>query len=134
MNTTIMFDILVLLVRVYLGYVFIPSGWAKILGGQEKWMWLGQQMGNLGIHFAPILWGLAATAAEFFGGIALLIGFGTRVAAFFLAFTMFVAVIFHIKNNDPWTIYWFPLSLMIGLICLMIYGGGQYSIDHWLWQ
>jgi len=134
MNYKIIFDVMILMFRIYCGYVFIPNGWTKMIGGQEKWLWLGQQMGNFGIYFMPVMWGLAATAAEFFGGFAVLFGFGTRLASFFLAFTMLVATVMHIKNNDPWTIYWFPFSLMLGLIGLMIYGAGKYSVDYWLWK
>lgn len=134
MNYKIICDVLALIFRLYVGYYFIPYGWTKIMGGQEKWLWLGLQMGNLGIHFAPVFWGLAAATSEFFGGIALLFGFCTRLASPFLTFTMLVATIMHIKNNDPWTIYILPLSWMIGFIAITIYGAGTYSLDHWLWK
>ena len=43
---------------------------------------------------------LAAGSAEFFGGIALLLGLLTRPAAFVLAMTMLVAVItVHLPNG-----------------------------------
>ncbi len=128
------FDVIVLIFRLYVGYRFIPFGWEKLMAGQEKWLFLGQQMGNLGIHFAPIFWGLAAAFSEFFGGIALLIGFCTRLAGPLLTFTMLVATIMHIKNNDPWTIYSVPLAWMIGFIAVTLYGAGTYSVDHWLWK
>lgn len=132
MNYVMLYNIAALLFRLYVGYYFIPAGWTKIIGGQEKWLWLGLQMGNLGIHFAPVFWGLAATIAEFLGGILLLFGFCTRFASPFLAFTMFVAATMHIKNNDPWTIYIWAIGYLVGFMLLAIYGAGAYSVDYWL--
>jgi putative oxidoreductase len=132
MNYQTIYDIAVLLFRLYVGYYFIPQGWKKIMGGQEEWLWLGQQMGNLGIHFWPIMWGLAATFAEFLGGFAVSFGFGSRIASAFLAFTMLVAAIMHIKKNDPFSWYAWPISYMAGFVIIMLLGAGTYSIDYWL--
>lgn len=134
MSYTGLFDLVILIFRLYCAYFFIQSGWDKVVGGQEKWLWLGQQMGNLGIHFTPILWGLAATFSEIFGSFALLFGFCTRIASLLLACTMLVALVMHVENNDPWTVYSIPLAFMCGFIVLIIYGAGSYSVDYWLWK
>ena len=89
-------------------------------------------MGNLGIHFWPIFWGLAATAAEFLGGFAVCIGFGARIASALLAFTMFVAATMHIKNGDPRDWYAWPISYIVGFMIIVIFGAGKYSVDYWL--
>jgi putative oxidoreductase len=134
MNYTTVYDVAVLLFRLYVGYYFIPQGWRKIINGREEWLWLGQQMGNFGIHFMPIFWGLCATAAEFLGGFSLLFGFLARFASPFMAFTMLVAATMHIKNRDPWDWYAWPISYMVGFIIVMIWGAGTYSVDYWLWN
>jgi len=134
MNYSTLYDVAALLFRLYVGYYFIPQGWRKIINGREEWLWLGQQMGNFGIHFAPIFWGLAATAAEFLGGILLLFGFCTRLASPFLAFTMLVAATMHIKNRDPWDWYAWPIAYIVGFMTLAIFGAGMYSVDYWLWN
>lgn len=121
-----------LFARVFMGLLFIKHGYLKIVGGMPEWIWTGEQMKNLGITFWPLFWGLAATFAEFGGGIMLVLGFGTRIAAALLIFTMFVAVIHHICNNDPWGYISFPLSQMVIFIAFFIAGGGLYSLDNYI--
>ena len=78
---------------------------------------------------------LAAGSAEFFGGIALLLGLLTRPAAFILAITMLVAIItVHLSNglfmsNNG---YEFGLALMTIAVALVFNGGGKLSLDRTL--
>lgn len=66
--------------------------------------------------------------AEFFCAIAVLIGFQTRWAAFFLAFTMFIAgVVIH--SNDPWGDKEHSLLYLFGNLAILFQGGGAYSLD-----
>ena len=118
--------------RVGIGILFIGHGFPKLIGGASKWLWLGQQMGNLGITFAPLFWGFCAAFSECVGGICLVPGLGTRVASCFMAFTMFVAVIHHIAKGDSYGYISFPLSQMIIFIALVIAGGGRFSLDYYL--
>lgn len=91
----------------------------------------GQWMASIGL--APgYLMALMAGSAEFFGGIALILGFLTRPAAAVSAFTMLVAIFFvHINhglfmsNNG----YEFALSLFAATLALAIQGGGRLSVD-----
>jgi len=68
--------------RIDIGILFIGHGFPKFIGGTSEWLWLGQQMGNLGIIFAPIFWGFCAVLSKCIGGICLVLGLGTRIAAF----------------------------------------------------
>jgi putative oxidoreductase len=76
---------------------------------------------------------LGAGSAEFFGGIALLIGLLTRPAAVVLAFTMIVAILtVHISNglfmsNNG---YEFGLTLLAISVALAFSGGGRFSLDR----
>jgi len=115
--------------RVCFGLLFIRHGFPKLLKGPEEWLWLGQQMANLGITFAPYFWGLCAVFAELVGGMALTVGFGTRFFALLLAFAMFVATVHHIAKGDSYGYIAFPLSQMVVFITLALVGGGPYSID-----
>lgn len=124
--------LLFLLVRVGLAYYFIPQGWKKLMGGPKTWLWLGQQMGNIGIHFAPVVWGFAAACAEFCGGMALLVGYRTRVASVFMVFVMFVAIIMHTMKGDPITTTLFPVYFLLLFLILLFTGAGRYSLDYWL--
>ena len=124
-----------LFIRLGLAYVFIPAGWQKLMAGQEKWLWLGTQMQHFGIYFWPVGWGLAAACAEFFGGISLLLGLGTRIGAFFIACVMVVALVMHITNGDLfWDVWSKPLMLLIVVLFVMVFGSGKLSLDHYLAQ
>ena len=86
------------------------------------------------IGLAPgYLLALMAGSAEFFGGIALIIGLLARPAAAVLAVTMVVAIAtvhlangFFMSNNG----YEFGLALLAGAVSLLISGGGRASVDN----
>jgi len=117
-------------IRVGMGISFMIHGYFKLMGGSTKWLWLGQQMSMFGITFAPVLWGFCAMLSELIGGTCLTIGLGTRIAAFFLSCVMFVALVFHIKQGDPYSQLSFPLSQLIVFIGFIIAGGGPWSVDN----
>src|SRR5258706_1215630 len=87
-------------------------------------------MGQIGVPF-PTLSALAVTAAEFGGGLALLAGFFTRLAALPLAFSMVVAAAtVHLKSG-----FFLPngaedvLTLLLASVALSFTGSGAFSID-----
>ena len=73
-----------------------------------------------------------AGAAEFFGGLLLILGFLVRPSAVILAFTMLVAIFaVHFENglfmaNNG---YEFALALLVVSITLAIRGAGSFSAD-----
>jgi putative oxidoreductase len=87
-------------------------------------------MKHLGIRFAPLFWGICAMLSELLGGISLTLGLATRLATPFMAFTMFVAIIYHLKKGDSYGYYSFPISQLIIFVALFITGSGPYSLDH----
>jgi Predicted membrane protein len=113
-------------IRIGIGLLFIKHGWTKVMGGKETWMYLGLQMKNFGITFAHESWGLAASCAEFFGGIALVLGSGTRFFATLMACVMAVAVSKHITDSQD---FMHPLALLIIFVGFIIAGAGSYSLD-----
>ena len=85
----------------------------------------------------PALQARAAMLTELVGGALLVLGLGTRVAAFFLCGTMLVAAFsghkgggYLITNNPPGNEY--ALNLGILMIVLILFGPGQYSLDFLL--
>lgn len=77
------------------------------------------------------LWMGAAALSELIGGVLLFFGLLTRVAAFFLACTMGVAVL-----GVHWPAFFasksgieYPLALFAMSLALLISGGGIASID-----
>jgi putative oxidoreductase len=79
----------ILLVRIVLGVMFIQSGHGKLFGGHEK---VTGFFTDLGIPL-PGLNAWVVAGVEFFGGICLVAGLGTRVFALMLSFTMLIATL-----------------------------------------
>jgi putative oxidoreductase len=127
------------LLRLVLGAVFFAHGAQKMLG------WFGgfgfsATMGMLTsmLHIPPPL-AFLAIAAEFFGGLGLVLGFLTRIAAFGIGVNMVVAIamvhrVFGFFMN--WTgqqkgegIEYHLLALAMTAF-LMLRGAGAFSVDR----
>lgn len=123
-----------LALRIPAGIIFVAHGAQKLFGsfGGYGLEGTGQWMASIGLE-PGFLMALGAGSAEFFGGIALLIGLLTRPAAVVLAFTMIVAILtVHISNglfmsNNG---YEFGLSLLAISVALAFSGGGRFSLDR----
>ena len=89
-----------ILLRLILAPVLIAAGWEKITGDN----WFGSQLDEFPFPFnvlpADLSWFLASWT-EFLGGIALLLGLGTRLIAIPLTVTMFVAA-YSVHLDDGW--------------------------------
>ena len=71
---------------------------------------------------------LLVVLAEFFSAIALVFGFWTRINAFLLSFTMFVAA-FISHADDIFSKQEKSLMYLVVFLFLMVVGGGKHSID-----
>ncbi|ABO24143.1 DoxX family protein [Shewanella loihica] len=124
-----------LVLRLPLGLIFAAHGAQKLFGwfGGYGLEGTGQWMASVG--FEPgYLMALLAGSAEFFGGLALVLGLLTRPAAALTAFTMAVAMTLHVGNglfvsNNG---YEFALILLAASLSLAVQGGGRYSVDKLL--
>lgn len=120
--------------RIPTGIIFAAHGAQKLFGafGGYGLEGVGQWMASIGLE-PGYLMALLAGSAEFFGGLALLIGLLVRPAAVVLAFTMIVAILaVHIGNglfmaNNG---YEFGLALLTISVALAITGGGSLSLDR----
>jgi putative oxidoreductase len=136
-------DLILSMIRVVLGVVFFAHGAQKMLGwfggdGFSGTMAFFTQ--KLGI---PSVLAFLAIIAEFFGGLGLLAGLISRVAALGIACNMLVAIaMFHIHNG--FFMNWFGtqqgegiefhlLALALALT-VMVRGAGAYSLDRFLCQ
>lgn len=123
-----------LALRLPAGIIFVAHGAQKLFGsfGGYGLEGTGQWMASIGLE-PGYLMALGAGSAEFFGGIALLVGLLTRPAALMLAITMLVAIIaVHLPNglfmsNNG---YEFGLALLSISVALMFNGGGRFSLDR----
>jgi len=124
-----------LLLRVPVGAVLAAHGAQKLFGwfGGYGLEGTGQWMASVG--FEPgYQMALLAGSAEFFGGLALVLGLLTRPAAAVAAFTMLMAMTVHIGNgmfvsNNG---YEFALTLLAASLALVFHGGGKLAIDNLL--
>lgn len=125
-----------LALRVPVGIIFAAHGSQKLFGwfGGHGLDGTGQWMASIGLE-PGYLMALLAGAAEFFGGLALVLGLLTRPAAVALAFTMVVAIFaVHIGNglfmsNNG---YEFGLALLAASVSLAFTGAGRASLDAML--
>lgn len=111
--------------RILLALIFILSGIGKIFdpAGTAGFM---ESMGVPGILVWPTI------ALEILGGIAIVIGFQTRIAAFALAaFSIAAAVIFHHNFADQMQMIMFlkDLSIAGGLFLLAASGALSFGVD-----
>ena len=123
-----------LFLRLPVGIILAAHGAQKLFGwfGGYGLEGTGQWMASIGL--APgFLMALLAGSAEFFGGLALILGFLTRPAAAVSAFTMVVAIFsvhfehgLFMSNNG----YEFALALLAATAALTLQGAGKYSIDN----
>ena len=125
-----------LALRIPTAIIFIAHGGQKLFGifGGYGLEGTGQWMASIGLEPGYVM-ALMASSAEFFGGIALLVGLLVRPAALMLSITMLVAIFtvhfangLFMSNNG----YEFGLSLLAISVSLMFSGAGKLSVDNYL--
>jgi putative oxidoreductase len=123
-----------LALRIPAGIIFAAHGAQKLFGwfGGYGLEGTGQFMASQGLE-PGFLMALLAGSAEFFGGLALLLGVLVRPAGVVLAFTMLIAgVVVHgsaglfLSNGG----YEFALGLFGMSLALVFLGGGNLSLDQ----
>jgi putative oxidoreductase len=126
------------ILRLVLGVVFFTHGAQKTLGWWGGYGFSGTLHGfeHTGI---PAVFAFLAIAAEFFGGLGLILGLFGRVAAFGIACNMVVAIVkVHAANGlfMNWTGrqkgegFEFHLLVLAMTAAIMIAGSGAWSVDR----
>jgi putative oxidoreductase len=116
-----------LLLRAALGVIFIFNGYPKLFPTTHRTM---QYFAHVGL---PEYFVYIAGVLEFFGGILLIVGLFTRLAAFLLAGEMVVALWkVHGLFSHPMDVknYEFPLVVAAGAFALATVGAGLISLDR----
>jgi putative oxidoreductase len=129
-------DIALLLGRIALAALFIPGGLRKLTDLAAFTASLQKQ----GVPFAEVLAPLGA-GVEFLGGVAVLIGFQTRVAAVpLILFTIIATLIAHrfwdfegAARQMQQGQFFKNLAIVGGFLALCVSGGGRYALDR-LWH
>ena len=129
--------------RLVLGVIFFPHGAQKALG------WFGgagftNTMGFFtdGMHI-PAAFAFLAIMAEFLGGLGLIIGFLTRIAAFGVFVNMIVAILM-VHSPNGFFMNWsgaqkgegieYHLLVLAITVVLMLRGAGAWSVGRILTQ
>ncbi len=122
-----------LVVRVLVGIIMAAHGLQKLQGGPENF---GQGLANLGVPL-PVLMGYVVTFSELIGGILLIVGLLSRLAALILTIEL-VAAILLVKINvgliapqgSGTTGAELDLALIAGFLVILLAGPGRLSVDH----
>ena len=127
------------ILRLVLGIVFFAHGAQKMLGWFGGYGFTGTMGFFTGAMHIPAVFAFLAIAAEFFGGLGLIFGFLTRIAAFGIGVNMLVAVAM-VHAQFGFFMNWtgaqkgegfeYHLLTLAVTIFLMIKGAGAFSIDR----
>jgi putative oxidoreductase len=125
-------DPLALLGRLLLAAVFLPAGIGKISGFAGT----AGYIESVGLPM-PQVGAAIAVAVEIVGGLALIAGYGTRMAAIVLAaFTLVASFFFHAywalpadQQMIPQLMFMKNVGLVGGLLVLAAFGAGGWSVD-----
>ena len=112
--------------RFLIGLLFVQAGLGKIFSyaGTADYM---VAMGVPGILLPLVI------ITELGGGLAVILGYYTRIAAFALAgFCVLTAVIFHVDFSDTMQMIMFSKNIALsgGFLILVAYGAGDFALDN----
>jgi putative oxidoreductase len=120
------------LIRFVAGAILVFHGYNKLFGGI-----IGMVAQNVVTPMGlpdPLAWAYFIGILEFFGGIALAVGFLTRPIALLLVVEFIVITFWHLGNGYNFTSpkggYEYPLLLLIVCVAIFFRGGGRCSIDR----
>ncbi len=108
--------------RIVIGLIFILQGIPKLINPERT----ATKLLRLKV-FQPKLLGILLAMVETFGGLAILIGFSTRIATIILTIVMVIAA--YLKRTKMKKTIQIEVMIIIGLIILTIIGAGEFSID-----
>jgi putative oxidoreductase len=125
MNTAKLNNASTLVGRSMIAIIFIVAGAGKITGyaGTQGYM---ESLGVPGLLLPLVI------ALEILGGLAILLGYQTKIAAFLLAgFTLLAAIIFHSDFGQQMQMILFMKNIAITgtFLLLFVHGPGQWALN-----
>jgi putative oxidoreductase len=118
-----------LVMRLTLGTIMVAHGYQKVFGGLQHF---AHMIGGMGL---PVWLGYVAAFTELLGGLLILVGFFTRLAAFAICIDLAVAIWkVHLHNgllgSPDRPGYEFALAVASLALALIFFGGGPIALDH----
>jgi putative oxidoreductase len=127
-------DVILLIGRIFLGWIFVRSGYGKIFD-------IPAYAAMFPARGLPTFLAYIAVPAEFFGGIALILGLATRYLVLVMVIFMLVATF---SSHRYWEFtdvavrraqdssFYKNIAMLGGLLFLFVGSPGRFSIDAWL--
>lgn len=119
--------------RVAIGIIFLAHGLQKfgiVPGGNLAGV--TAFFGSIGIPLPGVM-AVVVALVESVGGLALILGFGTRIAAILLSIVMLVAIFVAKVPNGAGLLgqfsFEFDLALLAGLVALILMGSGEAALE-----
>lgn len=124
------YNLALTLLRVVVGITFLAHGWQKLFTNGIPGV--TGFFGSLGVPAAGFF-AIVVTLLELLGGIALILGIGTRIISALLAFNMLMALLLvHLPNGFFASNGGYELVLLLGIgsASLALAGAGAWSLDE----
>lgn len=127
-------DIVLLIGRILLGWIFVRSGYGKIFD-------ISAVAATFPARGLPAMLAYISVPVEFFGGLALMLGFATRYVALVMIGFMLVATF---SSHRYWEFsdvamrrvqdsnFYKNMAILGGIGLLFVCSGGRFSLDDWL--
>jgi putative oxidoreductase len=127
-------DIVLLIGRILLGWIFVRSGYGKLFNVEAY-------ATTFPVRGLPPILAYIAVPVEFFGGIVLILGLATRYVVLVMVIFMLVATF---SSHRYWEFsdinvrrvqdvnFYKNLAMLGGFFFLFICSGGRFSVDGWL--
>ena len=127
-------DIVLLIGRILLGWIFVRSGYGKIFNVEAV-------ANSFPLRGIPASLAYIAVPFELFGGLALIFGLATRYVVLGFVIFMLVATF---SSHRYWEFadaaarraqdssFYKNMAMLGGIFFLFVVGSGRLSIDHWL--
>ena len=127
-------DLILLIGRILLGWIFVRSGYGKIFD-------IPAYAAGFPARGLPTFLAYIAVPAKFFGGIALILGLATRYVVLVMIVFMFVATF---SSHRYWEFtgvavrraqdssFYKNIAILGGFLFLFVIGPGRFSLDAWL--
>ena len=127
-------DIVLLIGRILLGWIFVRSGYGKLFD-------IGAVAASFPARGIPAFMAYISVPVEFFGGLALIFGLATRYVVTLMVGFMLVATF---SSHRYWEFsdlaqrrvqdssFWKNIAMLGGFAFLWVTGPGRLSLDGWL--